>query len=182
MAESASAVVRGGTDILVLVYQWVLWGLADHGFRPSKALLATLLVLGAFWLWFWFKLRIVGFEPIPKEKSKQHLGEKQSVAGPDIWPIGPLFLFDRLVPVYRIRDEHYSIARYFRGARPDEIPEHRNPGKPPYRMAFFRKNYFVCPVGEEEKARAEKWLVVLRVIGAVLSVFLLAAINALTRG
>ena len=182
VAERASAVVRGGTDILVLVYQWVLWGLADHGFRPSKALLATLLVLGAFWLSFWFKLRIVGFEPIPKEKSKQHLGEKQSVAGPDIWPIGPLFLFDRLVPVYRIRDEHYSIARYFRGARPDEIPEHRNPGKPPYRMAFFRKNYFVCPVGEEEKARAEKWLVVLRVIGAVLSVFLLAVINALTRG
>jgi hypothetical protein len=178
----AETVVRSGTDILVLAYQWVLWGLADHGFRPSKALLATVVVLVAFWLWFWFKLRIVGFEPKSEEKSKPHLGQKQSMASPDIWPIGPLFLFDRLVPVYRIRDEHYSIARYFRGARADEIPAQRNPGKPPYRMAFFRKSYFVYPVGEEEKARAEKWLVVLRVIGVVLSVFLLAAINALTRG
>jgi hypothetical protein len=48
-------------------------------------------------------------------------------------------------------------------------------------MVFFRKNCFVCPVGDDEKARAEKWLVVLRVIGAVLSIFLLAAVNALIR-
>lgn len=178
---SAGAVFRGGTDILVLGYQWALWGLADHGFRPSKALLATVVVLIAFWLWFWFKLRIVGFEPKSEEESTQHPVQKQSVAGPDIWPVGPLFLFDRLIPVYRIRDEHYSIARYFRGARADEIAEHRDLGKPPYRMTFLQKKYFVYPVGEEEKAQAEKWLVVLRVIGVVLSVFLLAAINALTR-
>jgi hypothetical protein len=180
-AENARAVVRGGTDVLVLAYQWALWGLADHGFRPSKALLATLFVLGVFWLWFWFKLRIVGFEPKSEEKSKEHLVQKQSVAVPDIWPIGPLFLFDRLVPVYRVRDEHYSIARYFRAARANEISAHRDRGNPPYRMAFFRKNCFVYPVGDEEKARAEKWLVVLRIIGVVLSVFLLAAINALIR-
>jgi hypothetical protein len=180
VAESAGAVVRSGTDIIVLAYQWVLWGLADHGFRPSKAVLATLLVLVAFWLWFWFKLGIVGFEPKSEEESKQQVVQEQSVASPDIWPIGPLFLFDRLIPVYRIRDEHYSIARYFRGARADDFPA--NPAEPPYRMVFFRKNYFVYPVGEEEKARAEKWLVLLRVIGVVLSVFLLAAINALTRG
>jgi hypothetical protein len=180
-AESARAVVRGSTDVLVLAYQWALWGLADHGFRPSKALLATLLVLGAFWLWFWFKLRIVGFEPKSEEKSKEHPAQERSVAVPDIWPIGPLFLFDRLIPVYRIRDEHYSIARYFRAAHADEKPARHHPGKPPYPMVFFRRNWFVCPVGDEEKARAEKWLVVLRVIGAVLSVFLLAAVNALIR-
>jgi hypothetical protein len=180
-AESARAVVRGSTDVLVLAYQWALWGLADHGFRPSKALPVTLLVLGAFWLWFWFKLRIVGFEPKSEDKSKEHLGQEQSAAVPDIWPIGPLFLFDRLIPVYKIRDEHYSIARYFRAAYADEKPARHHPGNPPYRMVFFRKSCFVCPVGDEEKARAEKWLVVLRVIGVVLSVFLLAAVNALIR-
>jgi hypothetical protein len=181
VTESASAVLRGGTDVLVLAYQWALWGLADHGFRPSKALVATLLVLGAFWLWFWLRLGIVGFEPKSEEKSKQHPVQKQPVAIPDVWPIGPLFLFDRLIPVYRIRDEHYSIARYFRRARADDVPAHRDSGKPRYHMSFFRKKYFVYPVGDEEKAQAEKWLVVLRVIGAVLSVFLLAAINELTR-
>src|SRR5262249_34909410 len=178
-AESASAVVRGGTDILVLAYQWALWGLADHGFRPSKALVATLLVLAAFWLWFWFKLRIVGFEPKSEEKSKEHPGQEQSAAVPDIWPIGPLFLFDPLAPVNRTGEDNYSIPRFFRAARADEKPARPPPGNPPYPMLFFRKNWFVCPVGDEEKARAEKWLVVLRVIGVVLSVFLLAAVNAL---
>jgi hypothetical protein len=180
-AESARAVVRGSTDVLVLAYQWALWGLADHGFRPSKALPLTLLVLAAFWLWFWFKLRIVGFEPKSEEKSNEHRRQEQSAADPDIWPIGPLFLFDRLIPVYKIRDEHYSIARYFRAAHADEKRARHHPGHPPYPMVFFRKNCFVCPVGDDEKARAEKWLVVLRVIGAVLSIFLLAAVNALIR-
>ena len=68
--------VRGGTDVLVLAYQWLLWGLADHGFRPSKALVATVLVLGAFGLWFWFGLRIVGFEPKSEEKSEQNKTKK----------------------------------------------------------------------------------------------------------
>ena len=48
-------------------------------------------------------------------------------------------------------------------------------------MRYFGKTTMVVPASEDEKKRAEKVLLFLRVIGLVLTVFLLAAINALTR-
>jgi hypothetical protein len=46
-------------------------------------------------------------------------------------------------------------------------------------MRYLGKTYFVWPAGDAELRRAEKWLVVLRIIGVIFTVFLLAAINTI---
>jgi hypothetical protein len=46
-------------------------------------------------------------------------------------------------------------------------------------MRYLGKTFFVWPAGDAELRQAEKWLVVLRVIGVVFTVFLLAAINTI---
>ena len=125
-------------------------------------------------LWFWFILGIVGFEPRSKDK------EAAVAQPPLLWPITLLLLFDRLIPAYRIRDEHYAIARVYRKATPDEIQAGpRAPGDPPYLDALSRQDISVWLMGDAELRQAEKWLVVLRVIGVVFTVFLLAAINTI---
>jgi hypothetical protein len=179
----------------------MLWGLADHGFRPGKAIGWLIIVLLVFWLIFWFRLGVVGFEPTEKDPASNTAGkawkeapkdaEATSAATadgqlhpfpvPEPWPISFLFLFDRLVPIYKIRDEHYSITRYFRKATPSEIAESESrSGRTLYPMMYFGKKYLVWPADDHDKVRVERLLVALRVIGVGLSVFLLAAINALT--
>ena len=46
-------------------------------------------------------------------------------------------------------------------------------------MRYLGKTYSVWPMGDAELRQAEKWLVVLRIIGVVFTVFLLAAINTI---
>jgi hypothetical protein len=47
-------------------------------------------------------------------------------------------------------------------------------------MDYLGRKFDVWPAGDNELRQVEKWLVVLRMIGVVLTVFLFAAINALT--
>ena len=172
-AEVVGPVFRGGIAVASLGFQWTLYLLADHGIRPGKVVWSVIIVLVVFFLLFWFPLGIVGFEPKEKEKSAQ-------AGGP--WPLNVLFLFDRMLPLYKIREEHYAIARFFRRATAAEIgPGREALAEPPYPMRYFGKTTMVVPASEDEKKRAEKFLLFLRIIGLVLTVFLLAAINALTR-
>lgn len=167
-------IFSGAGEIVTLAFQWTLLGLADHGLRPGKVVWSVGIALLLFLLWFWFILGIVGFEPRSKDK------EAAVAQPPLLWPITLLLLFDRLIPAYRIRDEHYAIARVYRKATPDEIQAGpRAPGDPPYPMRYLGKTYSVWPMGDAELRQAEKWLVVLRVIGVVFTVFLLAAINTI---
>jgi len=159
---------------VTLVFQWTLLGLADHGLRPGKVVWSVGITLLAFLFWFWVFLGIVGFEPRSKDK------EAAAAHPPLLWPITLLLLFDRLIPAYRIRDEHYAIAKVYRKATPDEIRAGPSaPGEPPYPMRYLRKTFFVWPAGDAELRQAQKWLVVLRIIGVVFTVFLLAAINTI---
>ena len=167
-------IFSGAGEIVTLAFQWTLLGLADHGLRPGKVVWSVGITLLLFLLWFWFILGIVGFEPRSKDK------EAAIAHPPLLWPITLLLLFDRLIPAYKIRDEHYAIARVYRKATPDEIQAGpRAPGDPPYPMRYLGKTYSVWPMGDAELRQAEKWLVVLRIIGVVFTVFLLAAINTI---
>lgn len=99
---------------------------------------------------------------------------------PIIWPLSNLFLFDRLIPAYRIRDEHYKIGKTFRLATDAEIKA--GPlaqGEPPYVMSYLGSKLFVWPADDATVLQVEKWLVLLRIVGAVLSIFLLAALGTL---
>jgi hypothetical protein len=93
-------------------------------------------------------------------------------------PIGFVFFLDRLLPNYKIIDANYDISTYFK-----RIPASETAGQssdiPKVRRALF----FDVPVkpilDEKEKARIEKLLLILRLLGVVFTVFLAAAIGAL---
>jgi hypothetical protein len=163
-------------EVLMIGFQWMLFLLADHGLRPAKVVWSVAITLWIFSIWFWLVLGIVGFEP------KREGDEPQANKPPLLWPISVLFLFDRMIPLYRIRDEHYSIAKVYRRATPAEIDAGaHDPEGPPYTMRYLGQKYSVSPASEEDLRRAEKWLVVLRIMGVVFIVFLLAAINEIAR-
>jgi hypothetical protein len=46
-------------------------------------------------------------------------------------------------------------------------------------MSYFGTKVLVWPATDAERRRVESWLVVLRVVGVIFTVFLLAAINTL---
>jgi hypothetical protein len=162
-------------ELLGLAFQWMLFLLADHGLRPAKVVWSVALTLWVFMIWFWLIMGIVGFEP-KRDENEAAAGE-----APALWPISILFLFDRMIPLYRIRDEHYAIAKVYRRASPEDIDaKHGQPG-PPYPMHYFGRKYLLSPGGEGDLRRVEKWLVVLRVMGVVFTIFLLAAIGEIAR-
>jgi len=146
--------------VLVLI-DAILWLLADHGYRPERIgwfVFGTLLffMLTLFPLW----LGIVGYAV----KSR-----------PDkVKPIGLVFLFDRLLPAYRLREENYDIAYYY------VLPkkgENRNCAIMNYRQL----SWIVAEANERETERAEKWLDILRFLGLVFTIFIIAAISKLAR-
>jgi hypothetical protein len=154
-------------DLGTIGAQWLLYLMADHGLRPGKVVIPIILVISIYWILFWKRWRIIGFET-----SLKHLaGSPPSTQL--IHPIGLVFLFDHLIPLYRIREEHYSIGQVFRKAGPDEISGE-------YQMDYHGRRIALRPLGDQELRKVEKCLVLLRVIGAILSVFLLAAIHSLT--
>ena len=162
--STVRSVVSGTADLIATAFESLLWGVADHGYRPGKVVGPIITVLIVFWLWFWLRLKIVGFDPKPGEKAP--------------WAIGFLFLFDRLIPNYQIRDEHYSIVRYYRRATRKEREADRDAKKLP-RLSYLGLTIPVCPMDEDGTRRAEKWLVLLKVLGVGLTLFLAAAISAM---
>ena len=163
-------------ELVTIAFNWGLFALADHGLRPGKVVWWVLIALAAFAALFWFGLGVIGFEPKRKD------GDVPVGPTPEIWPLSLLFLFDRLIPIYQIREEHYSINRFYRRATRNEVKTasvHR--GGPPYPMPCFGLKFLVWPAADTNRRRIESWLVALRIIGVIFTVFLLAAINTLAR-
>jgi hypothetical protein len=178
-------------DLVGIAFQFAMWLLADYGLRPGKVVGWVGAVLVLYWLWFRFRLNIVGFEPKAESagakpsaagSSAEAASQKEAAAAarPKIWPLGYMFLFDRLIPAYHIRQEHYSIANFYRAISARELAAATPPHPPDW--VEVSKTRVLRPATEAEKERIERSLLVLRILGLVLSVFLLAAINALARG
>lgn len=203
MGDRLSGFFRDATDFFALAFGMLLWFVADHGYRPEKVgwfVVATLVASGAyFWLW----VRVVGFKPTKHNRIR---------------PIGLLFLFDRLLPIYKIREENYDIESFFKRTKKPGWRHYiiafvfKRPIKPtwckniigfvfkrgestgwrqniiprPGDATIMSMNYFwlkipVVKADEEDVRRAERCLDVVKVIGLVLAIFLVAAVNALVR-
>jgi hypothetical protein len=146
------------SDSVAVFFGSLLWLVADHGYRPEKVgwfVVATLIGSAAyFWLW----VRVVGFMPAKKNTIR---------------PIGLAFLFDRLLPAYKIREDHYDIDTFFVWVRK---PGHL------LNVKYMSYLWFKVPVVKAQQRdvqRAEMCLDFVKVIGLVLAIFLVAAINAL---
>jgi hypothetical protein len=86
----------------------------------------------------------------------QLVGHRYSPGGAVALAVTWLFLFDRLIPLYQIRDEHYSIKRVFRRATPSEKKAGpRAPGEPPYQAQYLGWKFFVWPLDDPQLRHVE---------------------------
>src|SRR5439155_8480929 len=131
-------------------------------------------VLAFFWWFFWFRLKIVGFEPNSDNSDKQPA--QTGPRAPALWPVTVLFLFDRLIPIYKIRDEHYAIDNFYRKASAKEIAKASGPPTdPPYALTYLRRKYLVCRLLLEKKQNLDKFVAITLAIGAGFTFILLTA-------
>jgi hypothetical protein len=153
-------VLKYASDFVVSAVGFLLWALADHGFHPEKVgwYVGGTLLLSA--IVFWLCLRMIAFTPDKKTAIR---------------PIGLLFLFDRLLPAYQIRQDHYNIQTYYKWIwnRSNYLPGVVKT------LKYFWIGIPVVKADEKDVIRAEICLDVLKVIGLILAIFLVAAINAL---
>ena len=183
-------------DSIPIAFQWGLRTVADHGYRPGKAVYGVLITLGVFWWVFWFRLKIVAFEAEQQVETArqgasadqpQWNATKRIDAAPNLLPMGFLFLFDRLIPAFEIRKENYSIGTVYGRVSPffkcfsRQKNQPANINRQVHEIKYLRMRHVLIPLGEPEKDRFKKWLIVLRVIGIAWGVFLLAALNALIK-
>lgn len=167
-------------DLTQLFFRGSLYWLADHGYRPGKVIWWAALTLIAFWLAFLFMLKVVAFEPNEEGDAGQPTSRPPGAPaskGPTLKPIGFVFLFDRMLPNYKIITSNYGIRKFYK-----RIPTSAGAaaGSDALLMPRLRTQWFVVPVNDaKEIARIEKWLVALRLIGLVYALFLAAAIGAL---
>jgi hypothetical protein len=152
---------EGILETLAVSWRYLLYLIADHGYKPGQVIWVLLLILLGYFAWFWSYLHVVGFEA----KSKNN-----------IRPIGFLFLFDRLIPAYKIREDHYEIVTFYRRAtRQDEQTD----PEPTRIMRYMGRDVRVIRADGREANRAEAGLDLLKAVGIGLTVFLAAAVNAL---
>lgn len=169
------AFVSGVADAIGTGFELTLWAVADHGMRPGKVIGPILFVVAIYLIVFWALLRIVAFDPKGEAPPSAAARKPQ--------PIGPLFMFERMIPLYKIREDHHAIGRFYRVARRAEIAA-ADAGEPPAplpTLRYFWRTWRLTPLEDARRPTVERLLTVLRAIGAVLTVFLLAAISALTR-
>jgi hypothetical protein len=157
------AAMRYIGDVVVGAFGFLLWLLADHGFHPEKVVWFVGGALLLFFAIFWVFLRVVAITPEKKDNT--------------IRPIGFAFLFDRLLPAYQIRQDHYNIQTYYKRVRRRDLPNHLPDAIKT--LKYFWRHVSVVKAEEKDIARAEWWLDILKVIGLILAIFLVAAINAL---
>src|SRR5262249_45747636 len=120
-------------------------------------------------IFFWVCIGIVGFKP--EKKSK-------------IVPIGILFLFDRLIPLYNIRQEHYQIETFYRRLRRirrskkhDKMASARGPQTE--KISYLWSHFPVVEADDRRVRWAERYLDVMKLVGVGLAVFVAAVVNAL---
>lgn len=149
---------------VVVLFGLVLWGLANHGYEPQQIVWAVLLTLFVFSLLFVFCFRIVGY-------SSEKAPDKVKI-------MTPIFLFDRMLPTYHLREDHYHIAHYFLLFK---LHDSRKVDGTTQMLPFLGLKIPVLQASDEELERAERWLDVLKFLGLVFAIFIAAAIARMVR-
>jgi hypothetical protein len=150
------------SDVVAIMFGSLLWLVADHGYRPQKVgwiVAATIIGAAAY---FWLRIKIVAFMPLKKDIVR---------------PIGLAFLFDRILPAYRIREENYNIEAYYKLAS----KANQSADEPKYirYLHIFGCKIPVVKADEEDVRHVDRCLDILKAVGIVLAIFLVATVNAL---
>jgi hypothetical protein len=145
---------RALIDYLSFGAKWILGFIADFGFRPAQVIWSILAIMILSWAIFWLLIRVVAFLPDKK---------------PGMRVVGWIFLFDRLIPLYKLRDENYDISSYYQRGR----------GEGAQSIRYFGREIMCIPASPRRARIAEIYLDILKVLGIILAAFLVAAVNAL---
>ncbi|KAF2989335.1 hypothetical protein OGR47_20955 (plasmid) [Methylocystis sp. MJC1] len=166
-------------QLILAIFYFFLGILADYGYRPERIIWWVIGFVIIAWLFFRYVLKIVAFgvEGIPER----------------IRPVGLVFLFDRLLPAYRIREENYKIGRFFmlyNSAHHSGEKEIKSLGQS-YKITEathdsgekeikrLGHNYKITEATPNLSEWAELSLDVLKFVGFVFAIFLVAAIGRL---
>lgn len=149
-------------DRLVALLQFSLWHLAAHGFRPERVVWFALGILLVYWLAIQLA-GVVGFS-VAEEQSP---GEP-----PRIQPIGLIFLFDKLIPAYKLREDHSKPLQFYVLADPKQAAY-------PFKRFFAEWN--VIEASERQQRVINFCFDLLRWFGLIIAIFLFAAIGRLVR-
>jgi hypothetical protein len=149
-------------DRLVALLQLLLWHLAAHGFRPERVVWFALGILLAYWLAVQLA-GVVGFSVVDEARA----GEP-----PRIQPIGLIFLFDKLIPGYKLREDHSKPLQFYVLARPKQTAY-------PFKRFFTEWN--VTEASERQQRIINICFDLLRWFGLIFAIFLFAAIGRLVR-
>ena len=144
-------------DAVGVFLGYVLRLLADSGYRPEKVGWFVALILLLSFVYFWFVMRVIAIRP----ERTPHIP----------LPIGFTFLFDRLLPAYQIREDHYKIQEFLQRVRKGSHGCQE--------FKYLRRTFYVVKLDENDVQRVERALDVLKFLGLILAVFLVAAINSL---
>jgi hypothetical protein len=156
----SKVVQRGGvfvTNLVGIFFGYVLSILADHGYRPEKVGWFVAIVLLLSFVYFWLGIKVIAIRP--QNKSEPAL------------PIGFTFLFDRLLPAYQIREDHYKIDKFLLRVRRGD--------REAQKFKYMHMTFYVLPAGAQIARRVERALDVIKFLGLVLAIFLVAALNSL---
>jgi hypothetical protein len=146
-------------DYVAVFLGYALKLLADSGYRPEKVGWAVLGVMVLSAIYFWLFEGVVAIKPEKKDSLR---------------PIGVTFLFDRLLPAYQIREDHYKIESFMRRAGKDE-----GPVDPNFKYLWSKLRVVKIEQGDKAIQRVEPALDVVKFVGLVLAIFLVAALNSL---
>ena len=150
-------------DRLVALLQFSLWNLAAHGFRPERV---VWFVIGTLLL-YWFAIQLAGVVGFSVMDEKNSDGPRR------IQPISLIFLFDKLIPAYKLREDHSKpLQFYVLSSDAKELG---------YAFKRFFKVWNVTEASERQQRRMEFCLDALRWLGLIFAIFLFAAIGRLVR-
>jgi hypothetical protein len=168
-------------DAAAVVFGTILWILAGHGYRPQQVgwLVLLTLILALAYLRLW--ARVVAFMPADQNTIRgtqlpidENQGTMPSTAHTSTSrPIGIVFLFDRMLPAYKIREENYNVGTYYK--RASKGSDFASVTK----IKLFWGNILVVKADSKDVARVERCLGIIKALGIVFALFLVGAINAM---
>jgi hypothetical protein len=151
-------------ETLTLGWRHLAGYVADFGHRPEKVVQWIIVVLLVAVIVFWGLFGAYGFK----------------VKGTDrLLPFGIIFFFDRLIPLYKLREDHYNIETVMvRPTLPWRKATSQN-GCDLARIRFFWLNPQVVPADSRQQQRILTWIEWIKIVGVILTIFFSAAIGAL---
>jgi hypothetical protein len=165
-------------DAAAVLFGTMLGILAGHGYRPQQVGWLVIAVLAVALVYFRFWARVVAFMPADRNTSGQLLvGETQGVVNAmpanAIRPIGFVFLFDRMLPALRIREENYDVRTYYKRADKANDPASVT------HAVFSRRKIPLVKADDKDVVRVERCLDIIKGLGYVFAILLVGALNAM---